>query len=123
MPTSDEDLAKQADKVQKLRDQVASAEAERVQRERDSANDVAMLQLQAEEERLNAALVVAKDAKKAASVKDGNDAPLSAAKAEMEAAVAARKAAEASVAADPEGTVPTSTPVDAVVADKNGGNS
>lgn len=116
MPTSDEDLAKQGEKVVKLREQVAQAEAERIERETAAGNEIAMLQLQAEEERLQTQLLLSKDQKKVASVKEGADAPLAAAKLAMEQAVNARKAVEASIAGPPEGTVPTSTPEPEVAA-------
>lgn len=126
MPTSDEDLEKQGDKVAKLREKVAQAEAERIEREAAAGNELTMLALQAEEERLSAQLLVSQNAKKVSSVKEGADAPLAAAKAQMEAAVAARKAVEESIAGPPEGSVPTSTPEAEVVevADKKkgGGN-
>lgn len=94
MPTSDEDLQKKAERVQKLREQVSNAQATREQRERDLANDVTMRQLEAEEAALEARLAVAKDAGKVASVKEGTSTVLDAVTSEMEAAVAQKKAAE-----------------------------
>lgn len=109
MPTSDEDLQKQSDRVQKLREQVAAEEAKRTTRERDLANDVTMAQLQAEEATLEARLAVAKDAGKVASVKAGAAAPLEAAKEQMERAVAQKKAAEEQPSAAERATESTQT--------------
>lgn len=124
MPTSDEDLDKQKDKVQKLREDVAQAEATRINREASLANDETMLRLQTEEAQLRARLAEVKESSKASSVKAGNDAPLSAAKADMEAAVARQKAAENP--GDDGEQVPTSTtPEELVEADtkkKEGGS-
>lgn len=94
MPTSDEDLAKEQARVEKLRQQLADEEAKRVERERSLANDITLAQLQAEAAQLEARLAVAKEQGKVATVKDGAAAPLDAAKAQMEQAVAAQKAAE-----------------------------
>lgn len=109
MPTSDEDLQKQSDRVQKLREQVAAEEAKRTTRERDLANDVTMAQLQAEEAALEARLAVAKDAGKVGSVKAGAAAPLEAAKEQMERAVAQKKAAEEQPSAAARATESTQT--------------
>jgi hypothetical protein len=94
MPTSDEDLQKQSERVQKLREQVADAEAKRVERESSLANDVTMAQLQAEEAALEARLAVAKEAGKVGNVKSGASAPLDAAKEQLKRAVAQKEAAE-----------------------------
>jgi hypothetical protein len=118
MPTSDEDLQAQADKVQKMREQVADAEANRQTRELELSNDIAMTQLKAEEAQLSARLTVAKNQGKVSSVKAGADAPLSAAKAQLEASVAAQKAAEK----DPETAAPTAVvPTPAPAADTEEG--
>lgn len=97
MPTSDEDLQAQADKVEKLREQVANAEAKRTERERELSNDITMTQLQAEEAALEARLTVAKEQGKVGSVKAGAGAPLDAAKDQLKLAVASRDAASSSV--------------------------
>jgi hypothetical protein len=94
MPTSDEDLQKKAEEIQKLRDQVANKEATREQREIDLANDITMKQLETEEAQLRARLNVANDAAKVSVVKDGAAAPLSAVEDNLKAAVAAQKATE-----------------------------
>ena len=104
MPTSDEDLQKQAERVQKLREQVADAEAKRTERERELANDVTMTQLQAEAAALEARLAVAKEQGKVGSVKEGASAPLDAAKDLLERAVAQKKAAEAAPKESARGT-------------------
>lgn len=95
MPTSDEDLAKKADSVQKLREQVADAEAKRVERERSVSNDITMAQLESEEAALRARLAAAREASKVSTVKSGAEAPLAAAKEQMEAAVAQEQAVAA----------------------------
>lgn len=92
MPTSDEDLQKKADDVQKLREQVADAEAKRVERERVVSNDLHMAQLESEEAALRARLAQAREASKVSNVKSGADAPLAAVQAQMEAAVAQEQA-------------------------------
>ena len=123
MPTSDEELQRKAEAVQKLREQVAEAEAQREQRELDTANDVTMTQLEAEEAVLRARLTQAKESAKVASVKSGVEAPLSAAKEQLKTALAQQKAAEGSTEVTGD-QVPTSTPPEEVVTDnKNGGNS
>ena len=94
MPTSDEDLQKEMDRVQKLREQVADAEAKRVSRERELANDVTMNQLQAEAAQLEARLTVQSDSSKVANVKSGAAAPIEATKEELKRAVAMRDAAK-----------------------------
>ena len=94
MPTSEEDLQRKAEELQKLREQVQDAETVRVEREREIANDVTMRQLEAEEAALRARLAVAKDAGKVAAVKSGAAAPLEAVKEQLQAATAQQKAAE-----------------------------
>lgn len=69
--TSAEELAKKAEHVQKLREQVAEAEAKRVAREVEASNDVAYAQLDAEEARLEAQLAAAKESAKVGVVKEG----------------------------------------------------
>lgn len=95
MPTSDEEVQKKADRVAKLREQVANAEATRVDRERELSNDITMKNLEAEEAALEARLQVAKDASKVSVVKGGASAPLDAAKESMRLAVAQQDAAKA----------------------------
>lgn len=94
MPTSNEDLQKKAERLQKLREQVAAEESKRTSRESELANDVKMTEMEAEEARLEARLAAAKDAGKVGSVKAGASAPLEAAKEQMERAVAQKKAVE-----------------------------
>lgn len=96
MPTSDEELQKQSERVQKLREQVAEAEAKRVEREREVANDITMAQLKAEEAQLEARLTVAREAGKVNAVKAGVAAPLDAAKEALERAVKSKESVEAS---------------------------
>jgi acetylornithine/succinyldiaminopimelate/putrescine aminotransferase len=95
MPTSDEDLAKKADNVQKLREQVADAEAKRVERERAVSNDLTFAQLESEEAALRARLAAAREASKVTTVNSGAEAPLAAVKEQMEAAVAREQAVAA----------------------------
>lgn len=109
MPTSDEDLQKEAERVQKLREQVSNAEAKRTERERELANDVTMTQLQAEAAALEARLAVAKEAGKVSSVKDGASAPLDAAKEQLRRAVAQKEAAEAAPKESARATESTGT--------------
>lgn len=71
MPTSNEDLQAKKDRVEKLREQVASEEAKRLEREQALANDVTAAQLDAEAARLEAQLETAKQSNKAAAVKEG----------------------------------------------------
>ena len=73
---SDEDLAKQQERVNKLRQQVAEAEATRTAREREQANAITMEQLKAEEARLQANLDAAKAGGSASAVKEGASGPL-----------------------------------------------
>lgn len=125
MPTSDEELQRKAEAVQKLREQVTEAEAQREQRELDTANDVTMTQLEAEEAALRARLAQAKEAGKVASVKSGVEAPLNAAKEQLKANLARQKAAEGGNEVKGD-QVPTSTPPEEVVTgndNSNGGNS
>lgn len=68
MPTTDEELTKKGEQVQKLREQVAAAQDQRVSREAEVSNDIAMAQLKAEETRLQAQLDAVKSDGKAASV-------------------------------------------------------
>lgn len=100
MPTSHEDLAKKAEEVQKLREQVVDAEATRVQREQDLSNDLAMGQLEVEEAALRARLATAKAQSKVTAVRSGAEAPISALKEQMERSVAQQQAAEDAVKAE-----------------------
>jgi hypothetical protein len=92
VPTSDEDLRKQADKVAKLREQLADARNGRVEREKSLANDATMMRLQAEEATLQAELERAKDSAKAGSVKESAAPILDAAAADLAAAKERQKA-------------------------------
>lgn len=94
MPTSEEELKKKRDNVEKLRQQVADEEAKRVTRERELSNDVTAAQLDAEAVRLEARLAAAKDSNKVAAVKEGASAPLDQAKAEMRNAATIKAAQE-----------------------------
>lgn len=119
MPTSDEDLQKRAEQVQKLREQVADEEAKRTDRERALANDITMAQLDAEAAQLEARLQVAKNAGKVSEVKSGAQAPLDAAKEQMRVAQAQLEAAKNPDAAlDPDKTQPEAAVV--VEGDENG---
>lgn len=100
--TSQEELAKKGEHVQKLREQVAAEEAKRLERESGLANEITAQQLDAEAARLEAQLAMAKQANRASAVKEGASGPLAAAKAEMEAAVAQQKAAEAASKSEKE---------------------
>lgn len=108
MPTSQEDLNKKAEAVQRLRQQVADAEAERLGRESELANDITLKQLETEEALLKARLATVREGKKVSSVKQGAEAPLSAAKEQMERALAQQKAAEASGESSKRATESTS---------------
>jgi len=92
--TSDEELAKKAERVQKLREQVAAEEAKRLEREAGLSNDITAQRLDAEAARLEAQLAMAKQASKASTAKEGASAPLEAAKEEMKAALAVREGVE-----------------------------
>ena len=92
MPTTDEELARKREHVQKLRNDLAAAEAQRVQRERESANDVTAAQLDAEAAQLEAQLAVANESKKVAAVKSGASSVLDSVKADQKAAAAQAKA-------------------------------
>jgi hypothetical protein len=95
MPTSDDDLRKKQEHVQKLRQQLAAAEASRVSREVELANDVTAAQLDAEAARLEADLGVAKDMAKASNVRSAAAAPLDAARNAMKAELSRGEALEA----------------------------
>lgn len=98
MPTTDEELRKQQEKVAKLRRQLADEERKRVARERELSNDITMTQLQAEEARLQSRLVAAKERNKVSAVKSGAEAPLESAREALRAAEEQTAATEASVA-------------------------
>jgi hypothetical protein len=99
MPTTDEELTKKGEQVQKLREQVAAAEAQRVSREAEVSNDIAMEQLKAEETRLQAQLDAAKNDSKASSVKAGAASVLDTIKGDQANASAFAEAQEAARAA------------------------
>lgn len=71
MPTTDDELAKKRDKLEKLREQVAEAEDTRLQRERELSNDISAAELDAEEARLTHRLSIAKEMSKVSVVKAG----------------------------------------------------
>lgn len=91
MPTED-DLRKQRDRVDKLREQLAQENAKLVAGVQDQQNEVEMAQLKAEEASLLAELAAAKDVSKKAAIKSGASLPLAQAKQQMEEAVAREKA-------------------------------
>lgn len=99
MPTTDEELAKKAEHVQKLREKVAAATAQRLDRERGVANDIALAQLTAEETRLQAQLDEADRRSKAAAVKEGASGVLATIKEDQANAEAQAKAEAAAAAA------------------------
>ena len=99
MPTTDEELAKKAEHVQRLREQVAAAQAQRVSREAEVSNDITAAQLDAEEVRLQAQLDAAKHESKVASVKSGAAIVLDTIKGDKANAEAFAKAQEAALAA------------------------
>lgn len=92
MTTSDEDLQKKRENVEKLRQQVADATLKREAAERSAVNDVMAAELDAEAARLEAQLVEAKQGSTKTAVSEGTAAPLAAAKETMEQAVAQQKA-------------------------------
>lgn len=100
MPTSDEDLRKQQDTVQKLRDQVAAKRAEAETKAREQDNDVAAAQLQAEEVRLRTELAQLRESSKTSNVRAGAAGPIEAAKQQVSLAEAQAKMVEDLRAAD-----------------------
>ena len=70
-PITTEDIEKQRERNEKLREQIAAANDQRVEREQDAANAVTMAALKAEETRLEVELAEAKEASKVSSVKAG----------------------------------------------------
>jgi hypothetical protein len=93
--TTDEELEQKRQHVEKLRNQLADEQAKRTERENGLVNDVTATQLDAEASRLEAALAAAKEANKVAAVKQGADAPLTAAKEDLANAEAHAKAEDA----------------------------
>lgn len=91
--TSDEDLAKQREKLDKLRAQLAEAEQERLEKEAGQTNEILAAQLGAEEERLLSQLAAGKAQAKATSAKDSSS-PLAQARENMKNAEAQRQAVE-----------------------------
>jgi hypothetical protein len=77
--TSDEDLDKMRDRVEKLRQQVATEEAKLTERQADLQNDITAAQLETETARLEAQLQAAKEANKVSTVKEGVSSLLAAA--------------------------------------------
>lgn len=97
MAVTDEELAEKQERNLKLRQQLADEETKRLERERGMTNDITAAQLDAEAVQLETQIAAAKQANKVGEVKAGAAAPLEAARAQMEAAVAAQKAQEDSV--------------------------
>lgn len=77
---SDEDLAAQQAKVEKLRQQVEDAERTRLENERSQHNAIRMAELQAEEARLTAQLTEARAVATKTAAREGAAAPLEAAR-------------------------------------------
>lgn len=102
MPTTDDALRKQQDKVTKLRQQLADEERKRTAREREVANDITMAQLQAEEARLQSQLIAAKERNKVSAVRSGAEAPLESAREALREAEQQSAATEAATAKDKE---------------------
>jgi uncharacterized protein (DUF342 family) len=96
MPTSNEELQKKAERIEKLREQVARAETSRVVHEREISNDIEMRRLEAEEAMLQARLAVAKEQGKVSTVKAGVETTVSAIEEQMKRAVSQQEAAEES---------------------------
>lgn len=71
MPTTDEELATERKRVEKLRADLAAAQATRLEREADLSNDVAAARLKAEAAALEVELTTAREAAKAANVRAG----------------------------------------------------
>lgn len=92
MPTSDSELQKKRDHVEKLRERLAAEEAKRTTREAEMVNDVTAAQLDAEAAQLEAALERAKAANKVSAVREGASGPIVNAQEQMEQAVAQQKA-------------------------------
>ena len=70
-PITDEEVEKQRERNEKLREQIAAANDQRLEREAEVANSVTMAALKAEEARLEAELAEAKELAKMTSVKAG----------------------------------------------------
>lgn len=118
MPTTDDELAKKGEQVQKLREQVAMATAQRVEHEATVSNDIAMAQLNVEEARLQAQLDAAKRASKVSSVRSGASAVLDVIKEDKANADAYATAAAAAAAASSAPSTDT-TSADETAADTN----
>jgi cytochrome c1 len=99
MPTTDEEVAKKAAHVQRLREQVAAAQDQRVTRVSELSNDITMRQLEVEESRLQAQLDLAKNDAKVTTVKAGASTLLDTIKEDQANADAFAKAQEAARAA------------------------
>lgn len=94
MPTSDEELQAQRDRVDKLRERVAAERVKAVDNTASVQNDVDAALLSAEEARLEAELAAVKQTSTKSAAKEAAARPLEQAKEQMEEAVAAQKAAE-----------------------------
>lgn len=87
---TEDDLEKQRERVDQLREQLASEQAKTLEATSGSHNEVELAQLKAEEARLEADLANAKRA--SAAAKDAPKLPVAQAKERMEAEVARQKA-------------------------------
>lgn len=99
MATSDEELAKKAEEVERLRQQVAEAEALRESRERGLTNDIQAAELDAEAARLRAELAALKDSAKVSNVRESAT-PLLTETANAKEAASVAKAAEKAAGKD-----------------------
>lgn len=99
MAITDEELAEKQEYVQMLREKVAAEEAKRQEREAALVNDVTSKQLDAEIQRLEVQLQAAKDANKAAAVKEGAATVLEPVNADLVNAKAEAKAQDQAAAA------------------------
>lgn len=109
---TDEEVEKQRTVLVELRQQVADAQAAGGDKSQELANDITLMNMQAEEARLRAELALAKENQKVTVLREGALAPLSTAKEQMRAAVAAQEATEKEIAASRK-TKATPTPTDA----------
>ncbi len=95
MPTSDEEVAAERQRVEKLRNQLAEARGVRVERENAQTNDIKAARLRAEAAGLEAELAEAREAAKVGNVRSGSAEIIDTAKEAEKAAEAASKAATA----------------------------
>lgn len=104
MPTSDKEIERKQDELEKLRSQIADLKATRESRERDAVNDITAVQLDTDIARLKLELDREKELAKPASVKAGIAAPLGNAQEAMAAAVATADAEKDATAANKKTT-------------------